>query len=158
MNDSMNKFLLSTLLAIRESGKSLDSEEKESLYIIGEQLSIKPTAWETDIESNLMGIINSNLCLNTIFQDFKSQLEKIDNISEDFIPTQDELATVISSTNAVGQRPIIRPDPSDLNSDREIINMTIQVFSSPEPSEVVKKISKFERLLNFIRQSLSKNK
>ena len=99
-----------------------------------------------------------NVRLNTIFQDFKSQLEKLDNISEDFIPTQDELATVISSTNAVGQRPIIRPDPSDLNSDREIINITIQVFSSPEPSEVVKKISKFERLLNFIRQSLSKNK
>jgi hypothetical protein len=29
MNDSMNKFLLSTLLAIRESGNSLDSEEKK---------------------------------------------------------------------------------------------------------------------------------
>ena len=87
MNDSMNKFLLSTLLAIRESGNSLDSEEKESLYIIGEQLSIKPTAWETDIESNLMGIINSNSSLNTIFQDFKSQLEKLDNI-----PSLDNMA------------------------------------------------------------------
>ena len=55
-----------------------------------------------------------------------------------------------------------KPNSSDLTSEEEITNMSMQVLSSPEPSEIakeiVKKSSKLERLLNLIRPNRSKNK
>ncbi len=156
MNNSMNKFLLSMLLAIRELDSPLNSEEKDSLYVAAEQLSLRATAWETDIESNFMEIINSNPSLNTVFQELKSQLEKIPEIPENLIPSPEELATVIPPEIEPDKRPIIKPDASALKSN-EIPNMSIQILSSPEPLETVKKISKFEQLLNFIRQNRSEN-
>ncbi|NEO52897.1 MAG: hypothetical protein F6K54_07280 [Okeania sp. SIO3B5] len=157
MNDSMNKFLLSMLLAIRELDTSLNAEEKNSLYIVAEQLSLRPTAWETDIQSNLMEIIYSNPPLNAVFQEIKSKLEKIDNIPKNLIPSQDELATVIPTKIEPLKRPIIKLNPSDLKSN-EITNMSIQIISSPEPSKTAKKISKLEQLLNFIFPNRSENK
>lgn len=161
MNYSKDKFLLSTLLAIGELENSLGSEAKDALYVIAEQLFVKPTAWETDIESNLMGIINENPSLSTIFQDFKSKLDEVDDIY-DFIPTQEELEAVIPAAALKHTRPVIKPNSSDLTSEEEITNMSMQVLSSPEPSEIakeiVKKSSKLERLLNLIRPNRSKNK
>ncbi|NEP91282.1 MAG: hypothetical protein F6K18_33240 [Okeania sp. SIO2C2] len=95
--------------------------------------------------------------LNAVFQDIKSKLEKIDNIPENLIPSQDELATVIPIKIEPLQRPIIKLDASYLKSN-EITNMSIQILSSPQPSKTAKKISKLEHLLNFIRQNMSDNK
>ena len=149
MNNSMNKFLLSMLLAIRELDSPLNSEEKKSLYVAAEQLFLRDTAWETDIQSNLMGIINSNPSLKTVFQELKFQLEIIPEIPENLIPTPEELATVIPAEIAPGKYPLIKPDASARKSN-EIPNMSIQILLSPEPSETVKKISKFDKLLNLI--------
>ena len=157
MNDSMNKFLLSMLLALGELNTPLNSQEKDRLYIFAGQLKADITAWEISIKPNLIELINNNPSLNSVFQEIQSKLEKIDNIPENLIPSQDELATVIPTKIEPPQRPIIKPDSSDLKSN-EITNMTIQVISSPEPSKTAKKISKLEQLLNFIRQNRSENK
>ena len=152
MNDSANKFLLSMLLAIKELEAPLNSEEKERLKNAAQQLSFVsnyPTSWETHIEPNLLEIINNNSSLNKLFQDIKSKLDKIDHIPQDLIPTAEDLATVIPTKNQPQERSLVKTSPADLKSN-EITNMSIEIISSPEPSETVKKIGKLEKLWNFI--------
>ena len=157
MNNSMEKFLLAMLLTIRELKNPLNSTEKDTLYLVAQQLFLKPSTWDTNIKSNLIKITNNNSSLNTIFQEIKSQIEKIPEIPQNLIPSPEELATIIPTKLQSSQRPLLKPD--DSNEDIPgITNISIQVFSSPEPSETVKKMSKFQELLNLIRQSLSKNK
>jgi len=157
MNDSMEKFLLAMLLTVRELENPLNSKEKDTLYLVAQQLFLRRNTWDTNIKSNLIKITNSNSSLNTIFQEIKSQIEKIPEIPQNLIPSPEELATIIPTKLQSSQRPLLKPD--DSNEDIPgITNISIQVFSSPEPSETVKKMSKFQELLNLIRQSLSKNK
>ncbi|NES03813.1 MAG: hypothetical protein F6K22_13775 [Okeania sp. SIO2F4] len=152
MKDSANKFLLSMLLAIKELDSPLNAEEKENLYLAGQQLSLDPTAWEEDIEPTLMEIINNNPSLNTVFKSINSKLEKIDEIPQNLIPNTEEMKTVIpTEENQPLERPIPDVDMSDFQSN-EITNAAIQIISSPEPSETVKKIGKFDKLLNLISQ------
>ncbi len=152
MNDSANKFLLSMLLAIKELENPLNSEEKENLYIAAQQLSLDPSAWEEDIKPSLMEIINNNSSLNTVFQNINSKLEKIDEIPQDLIPNTEEMAAVTpTEENQPLERPIPDIDSDDLASN-EITNAAIQIILSPEPSETVKKISKFDKLMNLINQ------
>ncbi len=150
MNNSANKFLLSMLLAIKELDTPLNSEEKENLYIAGQQLSLDPTAWEEDIKPSLMEIINNNPSLNTVFQNINSKLEEMDQMPQDLILNTEDVKTVIATEESQPlERPIPDIDMSDLESN-EITNAAIQIISSPEPSETVKKISKFDKLLNLI--------
>ena len=160
MNNSVSKFLLSMLLAMGALDTPLNSEEKDRLKNAAQQLSLlssHPTAWEK-IELNLIEIISNNLSFNMVFQEIKSKLDKIDDIPENLIVSQDELAEVIPvPKNEEIPRPIPDVKPSDLKSN-EITNMSIQILSSPEPSETVKKISKLEEIKDFISQNNSDNK
>lgn len=157
MNDSMEKFLLAMLLTIKKLENPLNSTEKDTLYLVAQQLFLRPNTWDTNIKSNLIKITNSNSSLNTIFQEIKSQIEKIPEIPQNLIPSPEELATIIPTKLQSSQRPILKSD--DSNKDIPgITNISIQVFSSPEPSETVKKMSKFQELLNLILQKDSENR
>ncbi|OZH53931.1 hypothetical protein AFK68_14245 [Hydrocoleum sp. CS-953] len=142
------KFLLSLVYAIQELETPLSSEEKEQLQDVSEQLADDPTAWEIYTKPLVEEIISNNSSLNKIFQDVQSKLEKIDKIPQDVLPTAEELATVTPTKNQPQERPITRINSADLKSN-EITNMCIQVISSPEPSETVKKVSKLDKLLNL---------
>ena len=86
-----------------------------------------------------------------------NQIEKIPEIPQNLIPSPEELATIIPTKLQSSQRPILKSD--DSNKDIPgITNISIQVFSSPEPSETVKKMSKFQKLLNLILQKDSENR
>lgn len=157
MNDSMEKFLLAMLLTIKKLENPLNSTEKDTLYLVAQQLFLRPNTWDTNIKSNLIKITNNNSSLNTIFQEIKSQIEKIPEIPQNLIPSPEELATIIPTKLQSSQRPILKSD--DSNKDIPgITNISIQVFSSPEPSETVKKMSKFQELLNLILQKDSENR
>ncbi len=152
MNNSANQFLLSMLLAIKELDSPLNDDEKDTLYFAGQQLSLDPTAWEEDIKPSLMEIINNNPSLNTVFENINSKLDKIDEMPQDLILNTEDLKTVTpTEENQPLERPIPDVDMSDLESN-EITNAAIQILSSPEPSETVQKISKFDKLLNLISQ------
>ena len=157
MNNSMDKFLLSLVYAIKELETPLTSEEKDQLKDVSEQLVEDPTAWEMYTQPMLKEIISNNSSLNKVFEKTLSNLEKIGDIPQDFIPNTEELVTVTPRKNLVQERPIPNLSPGSLKSN-EITNMCIQIISSPEPSETVQKISKFEQLRNFISQNNSDNK
>ena len=153
MNNSANQFLLSMLLAIKELDSPLNDDEKDTLYFAGQQLSLDPTAWEEDIKPSLMEIINNNPSLNTVFENINSKLgKKKDSDIQNLIPNNEEMTKIIpTDENQPLERPIPDVDMSDLESN-EITNAAIQILSSPEPSETVQKISKFDKLLNLISQ------
>ena len=153
----MDKFLLSLVYAIKELETPLTSEEKDQLKNVSEQLVEDPTAWEMYTQPMLKEIISNNSSLNKVFQKTLSNLQQIGDIPQDFIPNTEELVTVTPRKNLVQERPIPNLSPGDLKSN-EITNMSIQVLTSPEPSETVQKISKFEQLRNFISQNNSDNK
>lgn len=157
MNNSMDKFLLSFMYAIKELETPLTSEETKQLKNIGQQLANDPTVWEIYTEPMLKEIISNNSSLNKVFQKTLSNLQQIGDIPQDFIPNTEELVTVTPRKNLVQERPIPNLSPGDLKSN-EITNMSIQVLTSPEPSETVQKISKFEQLRNFISQNNSDKK
>ena len=54
MNDSMEKFLLAMLLTIRELENPLNSKEKDTLYLVAQQLFLRRNTWDTNIKSNLI--------------------------------------------------------------------------------------------------------
>ena len=157
MNNSMDKFLLSLMYAIKELETPLTSEETKQLKNIGQQLANDPTVWEIYTEPMLKEIISNNSSLNKVFEKTLSNLEKIGDIPQDFIPNTEELVTVTPRKNLVQERPIPNLSPGDLKSN-EITNMCIRIISSPELSVTVKKISKFEALQNFISQNNSDKK
>ena len=153
----MDKFLLSLVYAIKELETPLTSEEKDQLKNVSEQLVEDPTAWEMYTQPMLKEIISNNSSLNKVFQKTLSNLQQIGDIPQDFIPNTEELVTVTPRKNLVQERPIPNLSPGDLKSN-EITNMSVQVLTSPEPSETVQQISKFEQLRNFISQNNSDKK
>ena len=157
MSNSMDKFLLSLVYAIKELETPLTSEEKDQLKDVSEQLVEDPTAWEIYTQPMLKEIISNNSSLNKVFQNTQSNLEKIGDIPQDFIPSTEGSVTVTPRENLVQERPIPNLSPGDLKSN-EITNMCIRIISSPELSVTVKKISKFEALQNFISQNNSDKK
>ena len=157
MSNSMDKFLLSLVYAIKELETPLTSEEKDQLKNVSEQLVEDPTAWEMYTQPMLKEIISNNSSLNKVFQKTLSNLQQIGDIPQDFIPNTEELVTVTPRKNLVQERPIPNLSPGDLKSN-EITNMSVQVLTSPEPSETVQQISKFEQLRNFISQNNSDKK
>ena len=134
MSNSMDKFLLSLVYAIKELETPLTSEEKDQLKNVSEQLVEDPTAWEMYTQPMLKEIISNNSSLNKVFQKTLSNLQQIGDIPQDFIPNTEELVTVTPRKNLVQERPIPNLSPGDLKSN-EITNMSVQVLTSPEPSE-----------------------
>ena len=94
MSNSMDKFLLSLVYAIKELETPLTSEEKDQLKNVSEQLVEDPTAWEMYTQPMLKEIISNNSSLNKVFQKTLSNLQQIGDIPQDFIPNTEELVTV----------------------------------------------------------------
>lgn len=92
--------LLALFLAIRDPEVTLNSKELEELFIIGEQLELKPHKWDTT-QAKLMSMIKLNPKLNESFTKYQAALigflasESIDNA--DWWPTQEELLEKIQA-------------------------------------------------------------
>ena len=157
MNNSMDKFLLSFMYAIKELETPLTSEEKKQLKNIGQQLANDPTAWEIYTEPMLKEVISKNSSLNKIFQNIHSNLEKISDNSQYFIQPTEDLVTFTPKESSLEERPLIKPDPEE-EDNYELLNMSIQVLQFSEPQEEVKKISKLEKFWNLISQNNSDKK
>ena len=157
MNNSMDKFLLSLMYAIKELETPLTSEETKQLKNIGQQLANDPTVWEIYTEPMLKEIISNNSSLNKVFQNIQSNLENLGDIPQDFIQNTEDLVTVTPGKKTSEKRPLPIFSQEDSKSN-EVVNISIQVLTSPEPSKKAKEISKLEKLWNFISQNNSDRK
>lgn len=156
--------LLALLLAIRDSDVTLDSDEQEELFTIGEQLELDPDDWET-IEAELMSAINSNPKLNESFTKYQtaliSFLATADSENLDYLPTSEEVLEKLQSSNQtltkLGFKPSqieergFKPKKSQRSRSSTIINdIVVPIFKSNNPPEVSKSL--FQRLLKKLSQ------
>ena len=153
MSTNGNNTLLALMLALNELETPLNADEESALSDVAAQLSIAPDAWESDIEPNLIAIIEANPNLHQLYQAAKSQLDAVNgDIPKDLLPTQSELEQVAPITAEVATRGL---PPEMVESDYhsyEINNMVIGILASPKPTETTKKLSRFEKLKQFLRQ------
>ena len=157
MNNSMDKFLLSFMYAIKELETPLTSEETKQLKNIGQQLANDPTVWEIYTEPMLKEIISNNSSLNKVFQNIQPSLENLGDIPQDFIQNTEDLVTVTPGKKTSEKRPLPIFSQEDSKSN-EVVNISIQVLTSPEPSKKAKEISKLEKLWYLIFQNSSHKK
>ncbi|MDE5106353.1 MAG: hypothetical protein O4808_04515, partial [Trichodesmium sp. St17_bin3_1_1] len=95
-NLGITKTLLILLLALRRLRTRLSESELESFKNEGLALETKPDYWE-EIEETLMTIVEENEELNQQFQTIKNELELLEEIPTEFLPTWEELETELTS-------------------------------------------------------------
>ena len=109
----------------------------------------------------LKEIISNNSSLNKVFQNIQSNLENIGDIPQDFIHNTEDLVTVTPGEKPSEKRPLPIFSREDFKS-YEVVNISIEVLTSPAPPEKAKEISKqigkLEKLWNFISQNNSDKK
>ena len=109
----------------------------------------------------LKEIISNNSSLNKVFQNIQSNLENLGDIPQDFIQNTEDLVTATPGEKPSEKRPLPIFSREDFKS-YEVVNISIEVLTSPAPpekgKEISKQIGKLEKLWNFISQNNSDKK
>ena len=151
MSVSVNKTLLALSLALKDLEAPLGEQEQKAFKDAAHQLQLEPDNWENH-EPDLLKVIQANSNLNQLYQASKSQLDALsDNIPSNLLPTQAELEQALPTTQE-GVTRGFAPVNNDYES-HEINNMVISILNTPNPPETVKKLSRLEKLQQFLQQS-----
>ena len=148
MTSPVNKTLIALLVALSKLKEPVNEKEVEAFSDASFQLYKYGTNWEKDYQQDLLTVIEANPTFYKHFKDAQSQLNGIDdNILLNFIrDMSSEIEKVIhpelTPVERAGNIPVV--DDNDLNNS-EIHNVSIKVFSSPDPADTIKKINFLER-------------
>ncbi|ELS05549.1 hypothetical protein Xen7305DRAFT_00052960 [Xenococcus sp. PCC 7305] len=149
---SSNQNILSFILALSDFSESLTVEEQKTLKNVGKQFAILPEAWEEDIQPQLLKTIANNPQLNKSYQFYKKQLATKD-IPEELLlsclPSNQEISKLSSKTSNVQARGFKSSAPAT-GFQQQLNNVVIVVCESDKSEDVVKKISSFDKLKQFI--------
>lgn len=146
--------LLALLLTLNSLEVSLSPVEQATLKKAGKQLKANPNAWKV-IEESLMKVIEANASINQPYQAAKTQLDAVDgNIPPDLLPTKAEVKEVLSVGSQREKRAYFEGKP-DEKSD-EILNIAINILTSPDPADITKKLSSLEKLWEFLKKRSNK--
>lgn len=151
MNKSSNS-LLALLLTLPDLTQPLTTDERESLQNVGDQLDIDPDAWESDIEPELLEIVQAN---PTLHQQFTATQAKLDSLGDniwDLLPSQEEVDLVFPPKKKSGKRGLPKGQP---DNSTYIKNFSVSILTNPDPQSASKKCKK-EGLLNKIIQKLGR--
>jgi len=155
--------LLALLLAIRDPDVTLNSDEQEELFIIGEQLELDPDDGAT-IEAELMSVIQSNPKLNERFTKYQTALIRFlateNGGNLDYLPTSEEVLKTLQSSEfltILGYKPPpieqrgFQPGNTPRSQSQIIINdIVVPILKSDNPPKVSKSL--FQRLLEKLSQ------
>ncbi|GAA6616071.1 hypothetical protein [Scytonema sp. NUACC26] len=154
MTLSIKNSLLALLLALTDLQTPLSENEKSALAEIGEQLSADVDAWKPLIEPSLLGMIQANATLNQLYQIALSQLEAVDgNIPDNLLPSELELEQALPASNQVVTRGFAPVSDTEDFESNEITNVAISILSTKNPTESVKKLSRFQQIKQFLQQN-----
>lgn len=141
--------LLALLLTLKNLEVPLSTAEQEALNKVGKQLEANPNAWKV-IEKGLMNVIEANPSLNQLYQAAKAQLDAVDgNIPPNLLPTKTELEQVLPAASQREKRPY-EPSKDENEKSDEILNMTRKILNTPDPADTAKKLSRLEKLWQFL--------
>ncbi|NER38169.1 MAG: hypothetical protein F6J93_30130 [Oscillatoria sp. SIO1A7] len=147
--------LLALLLALQDLETPLSDREQSRLAEVAEGLSLEPDTWESDIEPNLLATIQENGSLSRLYENAKSRLDALGEIPLDLLPTEAELEQASPNSERMVERGFDPPeeDESD-SSSHEITNVAVNVLSAASPTEMSEKLSRFEKLKQFLLQPI----
>lgn len=154
MTKSFNNTLLALSLALKDLETPLSVNEHKAFRDAAERLQLERDNWE-EYEPDLIAVIQANPKLNQLYQAAKSQLDSLNGeIPSDLLPTRQELQEVIPTPETPqlrGFAPV-----GDDNDSHEINNLVINILATPNPPETAKKISRLEKLQQFLKQAINR--
>ncbi|MEH1902745.1 MAG: hypothetical protein V7L04_15340 [Nostoc sp.] len=156
MNTKADNTIIAFLLAFQDLKTALGEQEKQNLKEVAKQLDTQPKAWEDYIKGRLLEIITPNPDLNQSYQFYKSQLDNVEEIPRDLLPSEAE----ISRLNALDKAPITRgfkPKYEATGYESQLNNVVVIVGSSEKPEEIVRQATFLEKWKQFLSQSNSSN-
>ncbi|HLO86029.1 MAG TPA: hypothetical protein VK203_13625 [Nostocaceae cyanobacterium] len=156
MKIKFDNTIMAFLLAFQGLDTSLTQQEKQNLKEVAKQLDSQPKAWKSHIEQHLLEIIAANSELNQAYQFYKHQLDNIEEISNDLLPTEAEISRLTSSNRASILKGF-RPKSEAIDYETQINNVAIIVGSSEQPEETVKQITFLDKWKQFLSKSHSLN-
>ncbi|WP_341526617.1 hypothetical protein WKK05_29385 [Nostoc sp. UHCC 0302] len=156
MNTKADNTIVAFLLAFKDLKTTLGEQEKQNLKEVAKQLDTQPKAWEDYIKERLLEIITSNPDLNQSYQSYKSQLDSVEEIPDDLLPTEAEM----NRLDTLEKAPITRgfkPKNEATGYESQLNNVVVIVGSSSKPEETVKQAKFLEKWKQFLSQSNQPN-
>lgn len=156
MKTKADNTIIAFLLAFQDLKTALKEQEKQNLKEVAKQLDTQPKAWEDYIKKRLLEIITPNPDLNQSYQFYKYQLDNLEEIPDDLLPTEAE----ISRLNALEKTAITRgfkPKDEATGYESQLNNVVVIVGSSSQPEETVKQATFLEKWKQFLSQSNQSN-
>ncbi|MCL2933814.1 MAG: hypothetical protein MGG11_16660 [Trichodesmium sp. MAG_R03] len=159
VNNNSNTTLLAILLALYNLQLPLSAAEKAAFKTAGQSLSMPHNNRESIIK-DLMDKLVTNSSFTQLYQAAKSQLDAVsDQILYDQPPTENELKHAWPDGSEVVKLAVKRAHfegkPDDKNN--EILNMAISILTTPEPTKTAQKLTRIEKLWQFLNQPIFKN-
>jgi len=152
MTTKTDKTIIAFLLAFQDLTNSLSPQEKQNLQEVGKQLETQSKALETHIKGNLLEIISGNTELNQSYQFYQSQLENVEEIPKDLLPTEAEISNFIPPEKLSVTRGF-KPKYEATGYENQLNNFVVIVGNSEKPEETVKQATFLGKLKQFLSQS-----
>ena len=156
MNTKADNTIIAFLLAFQDLKTTLGEQEKQNLKEVAKQLDTQPKAWEDYTKGRLLEIISPNADLNQSYQFYKSQLDNVEEIPDDLLPTEAEISKLISHDKALIAKGF-KPKSEATGYESQLNNVVVIVGSSEKPEETVKQATFLEKWKQFLSQSNSLN-
>ena len=142
-DNSVNNTLLAFLLALKELDSPLTTAEKDRFLQVlqGRLMDSSPDVWTHLIQPALQQTLQSNPAFYHRFQDYKSQLDSLDQqLPWELLPTEATLAHIAPlPKTTLNSFPIPVPQ-ADNRKTYEISNMVYRVVNTPEPTQTANKL------------------
>jgi hypothetical protein len=156
MKTNNHNTIIAFLLAFQDLNTSLSTQEKQNFKEVAKQLDTQPKAWETHIKKRLLEIISANPELNQAYQFYQAQLQNIEEIPDNLLPTESEIENLTSPEKAVVTRGF-KPKSEAAGYETQLNNVVVIIGNSEQPEETVKKSTSLEKLKQFLSQSRLSN-
>jgi len=144
MSKSSN-ILLALLLTLPDLEPPLRADERESLKNVGHQLHTYPDAWESEIEPDLLKIVQAHPTWSQLFAATKAKLDGLgDNIPQHLLPTPEDVDRVFPSENKLSKRGEI--PTGEIEDISDIKNISKRILIDPDPQSASKKGGLFAKL------------
>lgn len=156
MQIKIDNTIMAFLLALQDLKTSLSEQEKQNLKEVAKQLDAQPKAWKTHTKILLLEIIADNPELNHFYQFYKSQLENVEEVPEDLLPSEAEVNRLIALDKAFITKGF-KPKSEAIGYESQLNNVVVVVGGSEKPEETVKQATFLGKVKNFLSQSNPSN-
>ncbi|MGF2036144.1 MAG: hypothetical protein RMZ43_012645 [Nostoc sp. CmiVER01] len=156
MNTKADNTIIAFLLAFQDLKTALGEQEKQNLKEVAKQLDTQPKAWEDYIKGRLLEIITPNPDLNKSYQFYKSQLDNLEKIPDDLLPSEAEINRLNTLEKSLITRGF-KPKNEATGYENQLNNVVVIVGSSSQPEETVKQATFLEKWKQFLSQSNQSN-